>query len=102
MASIKLEAPYPLEEKWNDLRNRIENASVPTPTGMTRDRYLDVAERIVRTLAGYQDEMGAIVDPYHPNEPHLIHAQTRFVGALGRLDRGRALSGSGGGLCEGV
>lgn len=85
MASINLEESYPLEGKWGDIRDRMEKASIPTPTGITRDRYLDVAERIVRALADYQDETGAIVDPYHRDEHRLIHAQTRFVGALGRL-----------------
>ena len=79
MPSIKLEAPYPLEEKWRDIRDQMEESPIPPSTGLTRDRYLDVAERMVRTLAVYQDETGAIVDPYHTNEPHLIHFASKSI-----------------------
>src|SRR5688572_22468454 len=34
-----------------------------TPTGVNRETYLDLMERIVRTAATWQDEQGAMVDP---------------------------------------
>lgn len=61
------------------------NRCVPcsAPTGITRDFYLDLAERIVRTAMAWQSEDGLIIDPTTGDEPAT--ATARFVGALGLL-----------------
>ncbi len=93
MASGFME-PYPLKGTWARLREDIERAPIPRPTGVTRETCLDAAERIVRALATWQDENGIILDPFSQDEYYttnrqgqrvLVHAQTRFIGALGQL-----------------
>lgn len=65
------------------LRDRVKQilslapADRPQPTGITRQTYLDLIERILTIAAPWQDERGAIIDPVAKIE----HAQTscRFV-----------------------
>ncbi len=94
MRESDFQTPYPLEAKWDWIRGEIERASGPQPTGVTRETYLDAAERMVRTLAAWQDENGVIVDPFseerfyytnHRGQKVLVFAQARFIGALGHL-----------------
>ena len=94
METLNPGGSYPLEEKWKQIRSKIDRAPVPVPTGVTRETYLDAAERIVRTLAAWQNEDGLLVDPFSKNEFYatnrrgqqvLVHAQTRYLGALGHL-----------------
>lgn len=71
------------EKIWLRLRDRLKEMPAGTPTAVTVNTYLDLAERIVRTAAPWQDALGVIVDPY-------LHRQAstttpRFVGALGWL-----------------
>ncbi|MDP6778843.1 MAG: hypothetical protein QGI83_18965 [Candidatus Latescibacteria bacterium] len=89
-----LAEPYPLEDKWRVLRDRMGAAEEPSPTGVDREVYLDAAERIVRPLAAWQDEHGIIRDPYSEERYYydsrqgqkvLVFAQTRYIGALGHL-----------------
>ena len=74
---------YPLEDKWTNLHSAIGNAPVPQPTGITRDFYLDLAERIARVAVTWQDKNGVVIDPYFKKEANSCTA--RFVGALGQL-----------------
>ena len=74
---------YPLEEKWERLREALAEAPTPEPTGFTREIYLDIAERIIRTAVPWQDETGTIIDPYKGEETNSCTA--RFVGTLGQL-----------------
>lgn len=93
--------PYPLESVWADLQARIRADAPPRPTGLTRTTYLDAAERIVRSLAAWQDEHGLIADPWAAERYYvenrdgrrvLVHTQARYLGALGQLLRaGRCL-----------
>jgi len=52
-------------------------------TGWTRERYLDLAEPIVRSALDWQDESGAIIDPVAGEE--MVTCGARFVGALAAL-----------------
>lgn len=82
---------YPLEGKWQRLRREIETSPKPDPTGIDRTFYLDLAERIVRAAAPWQDESGTIIDPYYGKE--FRTSTSRFVGALGQLIKaGRCLN----------
>jgi hypothetical protein len=74
---------YPLEEKWRRLKEELAAAPMPAPTGFTRDIYLDIAERIIRTAIPWQDETGTVIDPYKGEETNSCTA--RFVGTLGQL-----------------
>jgi len=53
------------------------------PTGVGKDLYLDVAERIVRDAAAWQDESGRIRDPVTGEE--FSHATPRYAAALAPL-----------------
>ncbi len=72
--------PYPFEQKaqavFGDLRG-VQFA----PTGIDREVYLDLAERIVRAAVPWQDERGAIINPVLKRETSTTSG--RFVGALG-------------------
>ena len=59
---------YPLEEKWERLRVALAEAPAPEPTGFTREVYLDIAERIIRTAVPWQDETGTVIDPFKGEE----------------------------------
>ena len=74
---------YPLEDACQNLRARVEQTPLPTPTGATRDLYLDIAEHIVRAATPWMDDTGMVVDPYR-GEPDQF-ATSRLVGALGHL-----------------
>ena len=74
---------YPLEPLWQRLRLETGAAPKPSPVGITREFYLDMAERIVRIAAGWQDESGTHIDPYTGEEP--VTCTARFAGALGLL-----------------
>lgn len=75
--------PHPLEGPWQRLRREIEDAPPADRTGLSAGAYLDVAERIVRAAALWQDPMGVVVDPYQ--ECEAATGTARFVGALGQL-----------------
>ncbi len=53
------------------------------PTGIGREAYLDVAERLVRLGATWQRDDGQLIDPWQGLE--VTWASARFVGALGGL-----------------
>lgn len=78
--------PYPLEHRvraiFDDLRGGVEFTS----TGLDRETYLDLAERIVRSALPWQDERGAIISPALGRETSTTSG--RFVGALGGCIRG--------------
>jgi len=72
-----------VDEVWRRQRDKLKEMPAGAPTGVTVNTYLDLAERIVRTAAPWQDRFGAVIDPY-------LHQQVstttpRFVGALGQL-----------------
>jgi|APSaa5957512622_1039677.scaffolds.fasta_scaffold03494_3 hypothetical protein len=94
MQELRIEEKYPLQETWERTREAIGLEDRPEPTGLTRETYLDAAERIVRALASWLDGDGIIVDPFSKEEFYaenrsgrklLVHAQTRFLGGLGHL-----------------
>ncbi|MDA0748954.1 MAG: hypothetical protein O2954_20745, partial [bacterium] len=78
-----MQQPYPLENTWRRLREELAQAPVPEPTGITRDTYLDIAERIIRAAVPWQDSTGTVIDPYRGEETNSCTA--RFVGSLGLL-----------------
>ncbi len=53
------------------------------PTGVDRELYLDLPERIVRTAQPWQREDGLIIDPATGAE--AVSTTPRYVGALGQL-----------------
>ena len=53
------------------------------PSGLTRELYLDIAERIVRAASTWQSEDGRILDPYEGVESPTT--TSRYVGAAGSL-----------------
>jgi len=74
--------PYPHDA--HVARAYAEAASAVTaPTGWTRERYLDLAEAIVRPALAWQDESGALIDPVKGEE--TVTCGARFVGALAAL-----------------
>lgn len=84
-----MKTQYPLHDLWHKLEKRLENNN-PPPTGVNRELYLDLAEKIIRTSAEWQNEEGMIIDPYMQAEANSGSA--RFVGGLGQLIRaGRCL-----------
>lgn len=80
MESLK---EYPSAKLWQRLRLEIQAADKPAPVGIDREFYLDLAEPIVRTAAKWQNESGAIIDPFIGRE--TVTCTARFVGALGQL-----------------
>ncbi len=73
--------PYPLEEKTETILQHLRDGVEYTPTGIDREAYLDLAERIVRNAVQWQDERGAIINPVLKRETSTTSG--RFVGALG-------------------
>ena len=71
------------EAVWRRLRPGLEKAGPISNSGVTRDTYLDAAERIVRAAVPWQDRFGAIIDPYL--HFHTATCTPRFAGALGQL-----------------
>ncbi len=60
------------------------------PSGYTRELYLDIAERVVRAAAAWQDAYGCIIDPYEGAESPTT--TSRFIGAAaGLIGAGRCL-----------
>lgn len=53
------------------------------PTGVTRDTYLDLMERLIRPAAAWQDAQGAIIDPVIKSE--FGQTSPRFVSAAAIL-----------------
>ncbi|HCU36023.1 MAG TPA: hypothetical protein DGT21_11425, partial [Armatimonadetes bacterium] len=54
--------PYPFEQKAQAVFGDLTDVQF-TPTGIGREVYLDLAERIVRAAVPWQDERGAIINP---------------------------------------
>ncbi len=54
--------PFPLEGRVEELIAQTPAADWK-PTGMTRELYLDLSERIVRLAVKWVDEKGAVIDP---------------------------------------
>lgn len=82
--------PYPLEEKFKEFFNQDFSRFVLEPTGITRETYLDLVEPIVMRAANWQDERGAINDPYENRERR--HVGSIFVFGLSTLiSAGRCL-----------
>lgn len=88
------EPPFPLAGVWQRVRDHI--ATLPTPQRALpgSEIYLDASERIVRTLAAWQDDDGIIRDPFADDQFYvtnrrgqrvLVHTQARYLGALGNL-----------------
>ena len=73
--------PYPLEQKVHALFDDLRRGVDFTATGIDREVYLDIAERITRQALPWQDEKGAIINPVLKRETFTTSA--RFVGALG-------------------
>jgi len=82
-----INSPYPFESTWRKISANLESSSVvPKPSGITRETYVDMAERLIRELCPLQNEEGLIVDPYLPRDMHReLLASTRFAGAIGQL-----------------
>ncbi|MDD5482948.1 MAG: hypothetical protein PHP98_04785 [Kiritimatiellae bacterium] len=84
-----MEKQYPLRELWQGMENRLKKSRA-NPSGAHRELYLDLAEKIIRTAAKWQNEEGMIIDPCMKAEANSGSA--RFVGGLGQLIRaGRCL-----------
>jgi hypothetical protein len=79
------ETSFPAYPHHSQVARAREDAasSSTTPTGWTREQYLDLAEPIVRTAIEWQDETGAIIDPQAGEE--TVTCGARFVGALAAL-----------------
>lgn len=74
--------PYPLEEQVT----KIMDAPGPEdfePTGIDKEFYMDLSERVARQTVKWQQPNGAIVNPILGRETSTTSA--RFVGALGTL-----------------
>ncbi len=74
--------PFPHERTFSTYLE--QKAGTPVqPTGITAAVYLDIAERIVREAAKWQDAAGRIIDP----ELGKVHAQTspRYASSLAPL-----------------
>jgi len=76
------------------VRDRIAATPAPQQIMPGSEIYLDASERIVRSLAAWQDDGGIIRDPYASDEFYvtnrrgqrvLVHTQARYLGALGNL-----------------
>lgn len=74
--------PHPLAERWQAVRAELAEAPPCRPTGITSETYLDIAEKLARTAAAWQDRFGAIIDPYSHYETSTC--TPRFVGTLGQ------------------
>ncbi|RLG73825.1 MAG: hypothetical protein DRO14_06330, partial [Thermoprotei archaeon] len=75
--------PYPFEEKVKEFLKETSTLPGFEPTGLTRTYYLDLIEPIVRQAVAWQDDKGAIIDPFLQREQD--HATARFVGACSVL-----------------
>ena len=73
--------PYPLEDKIAGIFSHLAAGTDFEPTGLDREVYLNLAERIVRHSLDWQDEHGAIISPVVGRETSTTTA--RFVGAVG-------------------
>jgi hypothetical protein len=73
--------PYPFEAKVSQILNSLHGDAEVANTSISRETYLDIAERIVRQAVDWQDERGAIINPVLGRETFSTSA--RFVGALG-------------------
>lgn len=63
-AGDAMDQPYPFADQFRALHAAAPTRLAPdAATGLTRDVYLDLAERIVRMAAGWVDARGAVVDP---------------------------------------
>jgi hypothetical protein len=71
------------EAIWRSVRAGLESTGAVPDTGVSRETYLDAAERITRVAVPWQDRFGAIIDPYL--HFHTATCTPRFVGALGQL-----------------
>jgi hypothetical protein len=71
------------EAIWGSVRAGLEATGAVSNTGVSRETYLDAAERITRVAVPWQDRFGAIIDPYL--HFHTATCTPRFVGALGQL-----------------
>lgn len=77
--------PYPFGDTFDRLRLSMESKTPLDRIG-SREDYLDLSERIVRTLVKHQAPDGTVLDPYHSREPNLeFFATSRLAGALGQL-----------------
>ncbi len=72
--------PFPLEQKIEEIFCDLKSGTDFEPSGVNRELYLDLAERIVRQCLGWQDDQGAIISPVVGRETSTTTA--RFVGAL--------------------
>jgi hypothetical protein len=90
---VMINSPYPFESEWKKIKSKLESSPALKPSGITRDTYLDMAEKIVRELCPLQNEEGLITDPYLPCDIHReLISSARFIGALGQLIKaGRCL-----------
>jgi hypothetical protein len=70
------------EARVRSLLARAQDAPF-APTGVGRDTYLDIAERLIRTAATWQDQSGAIIDPVVGAE--LGQTSPRFVSSAALL-----------------
>ena len=71
-----------MADRWQGLRAELVKAPPCRATGISTETYLDIAEKLARAAAPWQDRFGAIIDPY-------VHFETstctpRFVGTLGQ------------------
>jgi len=85
--------PYPLEDKIADIFCELAAGTDFEPTGLDREFYLDLADRIVRYSLEWQDEHGAIISPVVGRETSTTTA--RFVGAVGVCAVRRCCDGTG-------
>ena len=58
----------PLEPAIRDARAALSVRAPQAPTGVTRSDYLRMVDGIVRHFAPFQDQSGAIIDPYAHRE----------------------------------
>lgn len=74
--------PFPFENTVSRMLQVLSNAPAPTPTGLTKDNYLDVMSGIVTFFRSYQSANGSIIDPYAHEEIQYSTPTYAFSAAL--------------------
>ncbi len=85
------EWPDPIAPVFSRFRTSLRDLPDPEPTGLAREDYLDLIEGNVDFFKAYQDDNGAILDPYEDEEvqystPAYALAAITLVAHAGRDD----------------
>ncbi len=73
--------PFPPATLVSDfLAGLMRSTARPRATGLSRDEYVRIIDGITAFFATFQDERGAIIDPYEKRERQYLHTGLCPVG----------------------